>query len=838
MLSPEASPSVPVKNGVKLSALYLENDRQTGIAKARGDVKLTFRDMEITAEDLSYDQRNKRAWTDSPFKLVQTKDGKNQVITGSKLSYSFGGELAEVKDATLTMPAKAPGQMIYISAKELSSFNRSKFVLKNGVFTTCNLINEEHIPHYHLVSDKMEIIPDVSLMGWANTFLVNNRPIMYLPFYWIPLNKMENNLELGQNDIEGRYVKTRLGYALSPYQTGTVYNNLMEFKGWGTGFDHLWKADPNSQTVFSFYGLARPDTEDLPDDPQEPNNWVKYGLTGTPFQDHLFKIQHQQNLLGPLRLDLKYEDMNMYSFMNLPKNVPAGTDRRSFARNLREVYDSHDLKLSDNRFGFDYNLGRSFKEAKSNGSVSTSHTGRFGTNLAGVKVEGNSNWNQTGAWTSPSLEQSPNSKPRTDWANNMTFNHSVQGGPTTSLSLNHWRRDNPGSVLDQQLDPTLTVRQDLGWGNATLTAQKRLDFSPNALKAETIRSRGYTDKLPELVVESNSIGENFQPFRLSLGLGRYFESSSFNPDDTSKTYTTSPINRFNPVFTLVNKPLDIKLGKLDFGGTGFKQFFYSTGDAQYSLNFNSGLASEWGDHLATTFNYTKVKTDPNNNTPLKSDSLGLQKSTLLTSSVIVKGTKDESGNIDLNWTTSSGYDYERQRYLNLNSSLNYAPSKRFNLQAQSAYNFESVPQLSLKNGTWSPLGMTLNVRSTDGPFGGVFGQSGLVPGWECNNTLSYDFVKGQWGSLQNTLNIALGEAWQSHWEFKITGSYDYGGTINGISTEKGYHLNEISLNRDLHDYLLSLSYNRQAQAYMLRLSMIAFGTDIFNFNKSGFTSGQ
>lgn len=840
---PEASPSVdasasaPIKkieNSVKLGALYLENDRQAGIAKAKGEVKLEFKDMVIETEEIFYDQRNKRAWTEVPFTLTQTKDGKTQIVTGKKLDYSFTEEIASVTDATLTMPAKTPGQMIYISAKELQSIKRGKFVIKGGVFTTCDAIQEEKIPHYHINAEKMEVIPDVSLMGWNTTFFVNNRPVMYLPFYWVPLNKQENNFELGQNDIEGRFLKTWLGYGINPYHTGTVFNNIMEHKKYGVGFDHLWKADPNSQTALTLYGLPYPDQDDGPLNTEYPSqNWEKYGLTGTAFQDHLFKVQHQQNL-GSLRLDLKYEDMNMYSFRNLPKNVPAGTDRRSFATQLREVYNSHDLNLTDNRNGVNYGLGRSFREAKSNGTVSTNHTGKFSTNVGGVKVDGNTNWNQTQSWISPLDPASKKANPRTDWTNNMTFSHSVQDGPATTLTLNHWKRENPLSTPDEQMDPTLTIRQNLGWGNATLTAQKRLDFSPNALNPSTIKSRGYIDKLPELVVESNSIGENFQPVRLKLGLGRYFESGNYDPTNPLKSYTTSPINRFNPELSLVNKQHDVGIGKLDFGGSGLKQFVYSTGDAQYALNFNSALNSDWGDHLATNLSYNKVQTPKNNNTPLKSDSLGLQKRTELSGNVVVKGAKKEDGSSDFNWTTSMGYDYETQRYSALNTNLLYNPARRLNLTMQSGYDFEDTPYLSLKNGRWSPLGMTLNLRSTDEEFGGAFGQNTITPGWELSNTLSYDFMKGEWGSLQNNLRFIFGNNWQNHWELTVTGAYDYGGTINGIQTEKGYHLNEISLNKDLHDYILSLSYNRQAQAYMLRLTMLAFGQDLFNFNKSGF----
>lgn len=794
--------------------------------------------MVITSDELLYDSKEKRAWTNKPFKLVQTKDGKTtQTITGQKLEYHFGNETAEVTDAILEMPAKAAGQNIHITARKLKSINRSKFILEDGTFTTCSLLEEEHIPHYHIAAKTMDYIPEVSLSGWHTTMYVNNRPVFYLPYYWIPLSRPDNNnFEIGQNDIEGRFLKTRYGYALSPYHSGTLYNNLMEYKKYGVGFDHLWKADPNSQTVVSFYGLPIPDEDDIK---EGGDNWIKYGLNGTPFQDHMFHFYHQQNILG-MRANVKYEDMNMYSFTNLPANVSSNTNRR-FLPQLREVYNSHELGLSGTFGSTNFALNRNFREAKSAGNVTTNHTGRFGTQIGALRVDANSTWNESGQWVAPIYQSiTQTSKPQTNWTNNVTLNHNWAGGPNTTLTLNHWKRDYPSLMpnavtLDEQVDPTLTMRQNFGWGNATLNVQHRFDLSPNSLRPEIIRSRSYINKEPELLLESNSILQDYQPFRVTMGLGRYFESSSYEPD--TKPKVSQSINRFNPEFSLVNKQHDIKIGKLDFGGTGLRQFFYSTGDSQYSVNFNSTLTSEIGDHLGTTFAYSKVMTDPKNNTPFKFDNLGLAKNNTLNGTVVVKGTKDESGNIPFNWTSNSGYDFERERFLNLNSTLNYTPNKLVTLQMQSGYDFEDVPYLSLRNGSWSPLGMTLNIRSKEGDFGNVFGLDKLSPGWEFNNTLSYDFMKGQWGSLQNSLRVAIGDRWQNHWEFKITGAYDYGGTINGIETEKGYHLNEISLSRDLHDYILTLAYNRQAQTYMLRLTMTAFGTDLINFNQTGFSAG-
>ena len=96
----------------------------------------------------------------------------------------------------------------------------------------------------------------------------------------------------------------------------------------------------------------------------------------------------------------------------------------------------------------------------------------------------------------------------------------------------------------------------------------------------------------------------------SLNGVRYFEYASFTgPTDSSVTqldrYFPGPfIDRLNPWFKLGSKGQEIGLAsKLDFSGTGYRQYFYSTRDQQYAIDEQVRLTTDWTDKIQTNLNY-------------------------------------------------------------------------------------------------------------------------------------------------------------------------------------------------------------------------------------------
>jgi hypothetical protein len=134
-------------------------------------------------------------------------------------------------------------------------------------------------------------------------------------------------------------------------------------------------------------------------------------------------------------------------------------------------------------------------------------------------------------------------------------------------------------------------------------------------------------------------------------------------------------------------------------------------------------------------------------------------------------------------------------------------------------------------GRWLPVSGTFTLRSTPEVFGGQYGSTNILPGWQLDNSLAYDFETGLWQSLINRVYITLGNDWTSHVQLMLGGYYDITAPDPANRT---YKFSQIGITKDLHDFVLSFQYDRLASFYSLSLTMIAFPSQPLNFTSNTF----
>lgn len=877
-----ASPSaIPAANQVHVKADYIENDKTTGIATARGDVQVQYQNITITTDELRYDRNDKHVLTDRPFVLTQAETGgKQDVVKGTGLDYDLKTGHAIVKGAFLTAPAPTPGQTIFIAAGELESFHERRFEMKDGTFTTCDYVLENKVPHYNTTSQRLIYVPGDHIEGWNSWVYVNGHPIFWLPYFYIPLRNLDNNVTIGHNDIEGWYLRSSIGYNLTPFDYGSVYvnpsfrrlpyagtlwwppgdqagNPSFDGKGLGIGFDNVFTAlASTSVSTVTLYGLPKPDTDDEP-------LWTLNGLDPAhpvPFQDHFWRLRQQNQFFGSLTTDLLFSDRNLYDLSKAPVSLPPNQTVDQFLgyNSIRDNQAHNSESLTDSIWGLNWSLTRDYKELRSPSNpppgTTLDHHGTLSGTYGGTSFSLDLHNNDAVAPVAPVLPQPPptgvpafpgapplgavpvgiptatGSTENNSWTDTANFTQVLNPDLKLAVTLNHKRiflqnttLSPATSSIDEELDPPVTLTQNLGWGTGVLTYQKHLDFSPGAYLPATVRSRSYINKLPEYAFTSNPLFDP-QPFTLNLTMGRYFEAAAYQAAGNPYFPTLdSAINRINAGLSFNGKPEDVGLlSKLNFAGTSFQQYVYSTGDAQYLITGKVNLETDFTQGVINSLTYTKTAADTRDNSPFVSlDKLSLSQTNQLNGSFnVTQGSA-------LTWNNTYGYDYIQHSYLPLTSNLTWAPNGQINLQAGSGYTFpQNLPYLDFADGTISPLTATLNFRSTPGAFGGVFGLDHLTPGWSLANSVGYSFQTHNFTQLQNTLNLALGSRWQDHYEIQLMGYFDL--------QDQHYHPGYVGIFKDLHDFVLGVNYNQQLSSFNVTLQMIAFGTNLVNLGNSSF----
>jgi lipopolysaccharide export system protein LptA len=855
---------------VKLRADTVESDRKTGIATASGNVRLEAQGVVITTDRLTFDQNEKVISTDTPFVMVQQgANGKVQTITGTGLIYALKSEEAVVQGAKLEVPAQTPGQIVYITGKELVSHARREFEIKEGTFTTCDFVSKQETPHYHTENGWIKYVPDDYAMGTNVRVFMNNRPIFWMPWFYIPLKRRESSVQVGKNNVEGLFIKSTMAYRLNERHYGNVYLNGLEFKApGGIGFDHVWDNTPNSISAFTLYGLPMPDLADYvpgtktPTDPTgayaSSNPWVVHRLDpANPhyFQDHYWRVRHQQRLFGQLTLDGWYEDRNLYDLSRISPTY----DRATFqsGQPYRDDHIAWYAGLSDNRLGLTYGANRNFREIFDfSHSRTVNDTANVGGTYGGTNFSARTNrTDQINALPPVVVRQpgtpapAPTTIPTTTTQNsNLQINQTFSSDLRLSSTTDHTRNQYPSQPLQERLTQTVDLTQNLGWGNAKLLATKLFNLAiPATASAEqqlaAIASLGYVDKLPELSISSNPILEQYQPFTVSGVYGRYVEDSAFEPDITKRNplnpaVSLEPVTRVKMLGELTSKPLDLGLGaKLNFGSTGYEQRYYSTGDAEYRLTGQAALTNEITPFVNTNLTYHRDYTPPTkateaplwtpfgltgrNSSPFKQfESLSLSKSNTL------NGAANAVVGEAFSWNNTLGYNYEIKRYTPYNTGLTFRPSRRLNMTINTGYTFADKEYLEFGTGKWQDISSTMHVQSNEEGFGGVYGQDNLVPGWSFDSTLVWSVDQGEWRAFSNKLTLETGTTWQNHWALVTEGQYDI--------MLKRYDLLSIGINKDLHDFILSVTYNKRLDAYTLNLAMVAFPTNLVNLSNKTF----
>ncbi|MNR85254.1 LPS-assembly protein LptD [compost metagenome] len=854
---PGTPPGTPAGMRVKIKADQLTTDRATGISTARGNVRIEVQGVVITTGAIQFNQQTRTVSTDEAFTLVQAdSEGKQQVIKGTGLHYDLATETATVEGAILTVPAKTPGQVVYIRAEKLISFKKERFQVENAYFTTCDWIELERVPHYDGRAEWMEYDPDDYMQGRNLEAYVAGRRVFWLPWFYIPLRRRETSFQIGRNNLEGTFIRSSWAYQINPNHTGNIYANLFEFPGnpltppFGfpsppfvplgpaVGVDHVWSAVPNSLSALTFYGLVFPDVTDyVPqyNDPSDPsagineamdqirNPWKVNGLDPSAprnFQDHIFRLRHQQRWFGSnFVTDTWFQNHNIYDMQRLGPTFLRESLWTNPTQRYRDNHSAWFVGLNDNRWGTTYSLSRNFRDERGFSPYKTTQDlAQVNGNWGGTSVNFSLNKNNQQQGQLPGSIGTAPTGTITE-TNNLTVTQRIT--PQLQFNSNTNRTYNQSAnSLSETLNQTLDLTQSADWGTLRSTFAKRYDLSPtpgSSLQQQYQRLGGL-EKLPEIEFTSRSVLEQFQPLTLSAGVGRYFEPGQYNP---SLSFTTAPINRVHGKVSAVSRQIGLPgNSQLDFGGTGLEQRLYSTGDAGAQFSTVSALTTRYTDWVNSNLSYRRDYTLPDSTSPFRFDNFSISKQNQLNAQMnFVAGDR-------FNWTHSTGYNYESRVYLPYNTGLTFRPNARMNFTLGTGYNFPQTPHLELKGGTWFPLNSTLLIRSSETAFGGVYGKENLVPGWQVNNTLSYDFTRGEFTALTNRFSISTGTTWQNHWELAIEGQFDV--------LDKQYKLIDIGINKDLHDFILGLTYNRRLEAYTINLAMVAFPTQLVNLSNKSF----
>lgn len=273
-------PEIPEEERMELSGGYFLYDETRDLILVRGQVRLKYKDITGTAEELLYYEQEERALLRGEVVL---RRGRDQVQA----------ESLEVNFKTRTWRIRGPRAMVwpqqllsplYLSGSEVEE-QRDKITSGPSSLTTCDL----PAPHFRIGGRKIIVIPGKRLMVEKASLYLGSRRLLTWPRLVLPLRRVEGEVarhsfvpQFGQDSVQGVYLKTAYNYILGRDNLGTLRLDFMSRQGIGGGVDQSYSFWGGTG-LLTLYGLLNRTTGEK----NFTGRWEHFQPLPLGFQAHL-----------------------------------------------------------------------------------------------------------------------------------------------------------------------------------------------------------------------------------------------------------------------------------------------------------------------------------------------------------------------------------------------------------------------------------------------------------------------------------------------------------------------------------------------------------------------
>ncbi|MDD5195557.1 MAG: LptA/OstA family protein [Candidatus Omnitrophica bacterium] len=228
---------------VDINADEISYLQEEGKALAKGNVKMTYQETQLFADEAEYDAKKQIVHIKGNVKIV--KDGVP--VYGKDVIYNFNTQNAEMSDVKMVSPP------MYGHAQEADKVGKEKYILKNGYVTTC----DKEQPHYRIVAKRITFFPKVKVVARNVIIKVGSVPVFYIPYYSHEFSDTSFPLQIvpGSDDKWGFYLLSRWRYHINQQHRGKLILDWYDKRGMGKGVLHKAQGTKIGDALFKYYSI-------------------------------------------------------------------------------------------------------------------------------------------------------------------------------------------------------------------------------------------------------------------------------------------------------------------------------------------------------------------------------------------------------------------------------------------------------------------------------------------------------------------------------------------------------------------------------------------------------
>ncbi len=300
--APSGVPTLPPNHIAILADTVSGNTNPGQPGDAEGNVHILFQQDEIVGDHAHYDGLRTVTVTGHPFIYDHAR---NSVLQGDTIVFDTIDQTAQLSNGHGTSAQGLEHGLVHFNANDLHTDADGIGHGKAPYVTTC----ENARSGYHMTGKNMDVYPGDKIVIYKAILWLGAAAIFFLPKVVIPLRTVDNEAQrptyfpdVGYDQYEGYWIKTRLTFGKDQYYYGYYRVNFFTKVGLGLGYVGFYqKKNGRRSASADIYGIH--------DRRQQASTYT-------------LSLQEIENFSQSLRGNFGYNYQSNYGpFTNLPPNT-------------------------------------------------------------------------------------------------------------------------------------------------------------------------------------------------------------------------------------------------------------------------------------------------------------------------------------------------------------------------------------------------------------------------------------------------------------------------------------------------------------------------------------
>ena len=265
-------------------------DRQLDQYTARGNVKISKKNIQLTADFIEFDHKTMHADAEGNVVLKVGQD----ILSGSHMEIDLDRQVGSIENAYLFLKENN----FHITANKIQKTGEKTYRIDEASLTTC----EGEKPDWKLTGKDIKIKENGSGTAKHATMRVRDVPVLYTPYFYYPANRDRQSgflmPEFASSDRKGTEYTQPFFWAISDSSDATFYASYMTKRGLKLGGEYRYILSERTHGAIQLDGFRDRKVDDGVGDATDAYGFLDepVDVLRTNENRYWFRASHHQQL--------------------------------------------------------------------------------------------------------------------------------------------------------------------------------------------------------------------------------------------------------------------------------------------------------------------------------------------------------------------------------------------------------------------------------------------------------------------------------------------------------------------------------------------------------------